>query len=132
MPRGTVRREVRINGPAAEVWAIVGDPERLPEWFPGVVDAKVEGDTRVVTMRSGLPMPEQILTCDPLLRRFQYRITSPMVTEHLSSIDVYELGAESCLVAYACDADPAAMALVIGGAAGNALEHLRDLFEGRH
>lgn len=130
MPRGTVRREVRIERPAADVWALVGDATRLPEWFPGIVEAKVDGDTRVITMRSGLPMPEQIVTCDPLLRRFQYRITAPMVTEHLSTIDIYELDASSCLVAYACDADPATMALIIGGAAGNALEFLRDLMEG--
>ena len=131
MSRGTVRREVRIDRPAADVWRLVGAPERLPEWFPGITDAQVDGSTRVITMRSGLPMPEEIVTCDPLLRRFQYRITAPMVKEHLSTIDVYELDATSCLVAYACDADPATMALVIGGAAGNALEHLRDLLEGR-
>ena len=131
MPRGTVRREVRIAVPAEEAWALVGAPERLPEWFPGITDAAVDGDSRVITMRSGLPMPEQIVTCDPILRRFQYRITAPIVVEHLSSIDVFDLGPDSCLVSYSCDADPATMALIIGGAAGNALEHLRDLLEGR-
>ena len=131
MPRGTVRREVRIAVPAEEAWALVGAPERLPEWFPGITEATVDGDSRVITMRSGLPMPEQIVTCDPILRRFQYRITAPVVVEHLSSIDVFDLGPDSCLVSYSCDADPATMALIIGGAAGNALEHLRDLLEGR-
>ncbi|HEY7939923.1 MAG TPA: SRPBCC family protein [Acidimicrobiales bacterium] len=131
MPRGTVRREVRIAVPAEEAWALVGAPERLPEWFPGITEAAVDGDSRVITMRSGLPMPEQIVTRDPILRRFQYRITAPVVVEHLSSIDVFDLGPDSCLVAYSCDADPATMALIIGGAAGNALEHLRDLLEGR-
>ena len=130
--RGTVRREVRIEASAARVWAVVGDPVRLPEWFPGIVDAQVDGTgagaTRVITTGSGLPMPEQIVTIDPLLRRFQYRITAPMFVEHLSTIDVFELDADSCLVAYGCDADPNTLALVIAGAAGNALEHLRDRF----
>jgi len=130
VPRGSVRREVRIDRPAAEVWALVGNAVRLPEWFPGIVDATVEGTTRVITMRSGLPLPEEILTCDPLLRRFQYRIAAGIVKEHLSTIDVLEIGPAACLVVYSCDADPATMALVIGGAAGNALEHLRDLMEG--
>ncbi len=131
MPRGTVRREVRIAVPAEEAWALVGAPERLPEWFPGITEAAVDGDSRVITMRSGLPMPEHIVTRDPILRRFQYRITAPIVVEHLSSIDVFDLSPDSCLVSYSCDADPATMALIIGGAAGNALEHLRDLLEGR-
>jgi len=79
--------------------------------------------------RSGLPMPEEILTNDPLQRRFQYRITAPMIREHLSTLDVLDLGDGTSLVVYSADADPATMALVIAGAAGNALEHLRDLME---
>ena len=47
------------------------------------------------------------------------------------TIDVIDLGDSTCLVIYGVDADPATMALVIGGAAGNALEHLKSLLEGR-
>jgi len=129
--RGTVRRQVRISRPADEVWAMVGDAGRIPEWFPGIVDAVVDGDTRTITTGAGIPMPEQIVTVDPLQRRFQYRITGGLVREHLSTIDVIDLGDESCLVVYGVDADPATMALVIGGAAGNALEHLRTQLEDR-
>jgi hypothetical protein len=129
--RATVRRQVRITRPPDEVWELVGDAARIPEWFPGIVAAVVEGDVRTITTGSGLPMPEQIVTVDALQRRFQYRITAPLVREHLSTLDVLDLGDGSCLVVYGVDADPATMALVIGGAAGNALEHLRDLMEGR-
>ena len=38
-------------------------------------------------------------------------------------------GDGTSLVVYAADADPSVLALVIAGAAGNALEHLRDLLE---
>jgi hypothetical protein len=124
-----VRREVRIERPAAEVWDLVGDPARVAEWFPGIVAATVDGSTRVVTLASGVPMPEEIVTCDPVTRRFQYRITAPMVTEHLSTIDVFELDDDSCLVSYGCDASPATIALVIGGAGGHALHTLRDGLE---
>jgi len=79
---------------------------------------------------SGLPIPEQILTCDRLQRRFQYRITAPIVREHLSTLDVLDLEDGTSLVVYSADADPSTMALVIAAAAGNALEHLRDLMEG--
>jgi hypothetical protein len=128
--RGSVRRHVRIDRPAADVWALIGDPARIPEWFPGIDSATVDGTTRTITTGAGMPMPEEILTNDPLQRRFQYRITAPMFREHLSTLDVIELDDRSCLVVYSADADPATMALVIAGAAGNALEHLRDLMEG--
>jgi uncharacterized protein YndB with AHSA1/START domain len=121
---------VRIACPPAAVWDRIGDPARIAEWFPGIVSATVEGTTRVIVTGSGIPMPEEIVTHDPLQRRFQYRITAPMFREHLSTLDVLDLGDGTSLVVYAADAVPATLALVIAGAAGNALEHLRTLMEG--
>lgn len=128
--RGTVRRQVRINCPPGEVWARIGDPARIQEWFPGIESSSVEGTTRVIHTGAGLPIPEEIVTHDSVQRRFQYRITAPMFTEHLSTLDVLDLEDGTSLVVYAADAVPATMALVIAGAAGNALLHLRDLMEG--
>ena len=129
-PRGSVRRQVRIARPPDEVWAIVGDPARIQEWFPGIESSTVDGTTRVIVTDSGLPMPEEIVTNDPLQRLFQYRITAPMIREHLSTLDVLDLEDGTSLVVYSADADPSTMALVIAGAAGNALEHLRTMMEG--
>ena len=129
--RGSVRREVRMAGTPDEVWAWVGDPGRIAEWFPGIVSATVDGNTRTIVTGSGIPMPEEIVTVDPLQRRFQYRITAPMFREHLSTIDVLDLGDGTSLAVYAADAVPSTMALVIAGAAGEALEHLRTILEGR-
>jgi len=112
------------------VWPFIGDPGRISEWFPGIVAATVDGTTRVITTGSGIPMPEQIVTNDPIQRRFQYRITGPVVREHLSTIDVLDAGDGTSIVVYGADAEPATMALVVAGAAGNALEHLRTMLEG--
>ena len=128
--RASIRREVRIQRSADELWEWVGDPARLAEWWPGITACVVDGDSRTITMGSGLPMPERLLTIDRLQRRFQYRITAPVFREHTSTIDVHDLGDGSCLVVYSVDAEPSTMALVIGGAAGNALQHLRSLLEG--
>jgi hypothetical protein len=122
--RGSVRHEVRLACPPDAVWAVVGEPTRLPEWFPGIDSCTVEGDQRVVITRSGLMMPEQLLTIDPTLRRFQYRITAPLFKEHLGTVDVHALADGSSLVVYSVDADPAALALVIGGAARAGLANL--------
>jgi hypothetical protein len=119
-----VRHQVRVAAEAETVWALVGDPARLPEWFPGIESCVVEGDQRTVTTRSGLPMPERLLTVDPTLRRFQYRITAPLFVEHLGTVDVLDLEDGTSLVLYSTDAEPAALALVIGGAARAALARL--------
>ena len=95
-PRGSVRRQVRIARPPDEVWAIVGDPGRIQEWFPGIDSSTVDGTTRVIVTGSGLPMPEEI-----------------------------DLGDDTCLVVYSTDADPRAMALTIGGATAAALDELK-------
>ena len=128
--RGSVRREVRIARPADEVWPWIGDAARLADWFPGIESSTVEGTTRTIVTGAGIPMPEEIVTNDPLQRRFQYRITAPMFREHLSTIDVLDLGDGTCLAVYAADAIPSTMALVIAAAAGDALEHLRTILEG--
>lgn len=128
--RGSVRSEIKVRASADDVWAVVSDSSRLVEWFPGVVSCTVEGDVRTVVTGSGISMPEHILTVDRLLRRFQYRITGPVFKEHLSTVDVHELGDGTCLVVYGVDAEPSVMALVLGGAAGAALENLKAIVEG--
>lgn len=128
--RGSVRRHVHINCPPDAVWDLVGRPERVQEWFPGISSSTVDGSSRTITTGSGIPMLEQIVTHDPIARRFQYRITAPLFREHLSTIDVLELEDGSSVVVYAADAAPSTMALVVGGAAGNALENLRTILEG--
>lgn len=130
MTRGTLRRHVRIACPPDVVWSYVGDAARIPEWWPGITAAEVDDGKRTIMTGSGIPMPEEIVTVDRLQRRFQYRITAPVFREHLSTIDVIDLEDGTCLVVYSVDSDPATMALVIGGAAGNALDHLKSLLEG--
>jgi hypothetical protein len=127
--RASVRHHVVIARSADDVWALVGDPARICHWFPGIDSSPVEGALRTVTTGAGIIMPEQLLTVDPLQRRLQYRITTSMIREHLGTIDVLELGPASTLVVYSTDADPATLALVIGGATANALAYLRSLLE---
>jgi hypothetical protein len=129
MTLGTVRHYVRIERPAADVWSLAGDPARLHEWFPGIVSCSVEGNTRVIVLGSGLPMPEEILVNDPIQRRFQYRITAPLFVHHRGTIDVLDLSDGTCVAVYATEADPRTMALTIGGASASALEELKRQME---
>jgi hypothetical protein len=131
MSFGSVRHSRRIHASADDVWALAGDPARLHEWFPGVVDCEVAGNQRTITLASGLTLPEEILVHDHVMRRFQYRITTPFFTFHRGTLDVIDLGDDTCVVVYAADADPRTMALVIAGAAAAGLDELARQIETR-
>jgi uncharacterized protein YndB with AHSA1/START domain len=126
---GTIRQEIRIQRPPDDVWSLASAADRLHEWFPGIVDCKVDGTTRVITTGAGIPMPEEILVNDGAQRRFQYRITAPLFVHHRGTIDVIDLGDETSLVVYSTEADPRAMALMIGAATRDALAELKRQME---
>jgi len=126
---GSMRYDRRIRRPADDVWALVGDPARLHEWFPGIASCTVDGTTRVIVTGAGIPMPEEILVRDDTQRRFQYRVTAPLFQFHRGSIDVIALDDDECLVVYTTDADPRPLALVVGGATAEALDCLQQLME---
>ncbi len=129
---GTIRHEIRINRPAADVWALAGDAARLCEWFPGIVSSETNGNQRTIVTGSGIPMPEEIMVCDHTQRRFQYRLTLPIFVHHRGTIDVIDLHDDTCLVVYSTEADPRTMALVIGGGTAGALQELKRQMEGAH
>jgi hypothetical protein len=129
MPLGSARHHIRIARSAAAVWDLVGDPARLHEWFPGIISCVVDGANRMITLGSGLSMPEEILVNDPIQRRFQYRITAPLFSYHRGTIDVLDLGDDTCVVVYSTDADPRTMALTIGSGTAGALDELKRQME---
>ncbi len=129
MTLGSVRYDIRINRSAADVWRLAGDPARLADWFPGITSCRVDGTVRTITLGSGMVMPEEILVHDAHQRRFQYRITASIFEYHRGTIDVIDLGDDTCLVAYATEADPRAMALTIAGGTAGALDELKRQME---
>ena len=124
-----VRREIVIARAPEDVWRAIGDPAAISTWFPGITTAEVNGSSRVITTASGLTMPEEIVTNDPVRRLFEYRMTAPLLKDHLGSIEVTEAGAGRSLVRYETRCEPDTIALVIGGACGNALHELRRQLE---
>ena len=125
---GTVRRHVFIDSPADEVWALVGDPARLHEWFP-ITSCEVVGNKRWINLASGLRFEEDVITLDHDLRRFQYSIVNNLIVKsHLGTVDVIPDGPNRCMVMYGTDIDPEPMGLIIIGAAGAGLEKLQEIF----
>jgi Polyketide cyclase / dehydrase and lipid transport len=126
---GTIRHEMRIHRSAADVWALAGDPTKLHHWFPGIVDCTVDGSKRIITTGTGSEMPEEILVCDNTQRRFQYRLDVPIIRHHRGTIDVIDLGDDTCLVVYSTECDPRTMALMIAGGTAGALDELKRQME---
>jgi hypothetical protein len=127
----SLRHERRISADAATVWDVIRRPESIPNWFPGVVSCTVEGSKRLITTAAGIEMPEQILTIDPLLRRFAYRITSPLYRFHLGVIDVIALAANDSLCVYSTTAEPDPLALLIAGGTVAALDEIQKIAEAK-
>lgn len=115
-------REIDVSADA--VWAVVTRADVLQHWFPGLVSVAWDGEVRTVTTGTGISLAERVLTNDALARRFQYRVEGGFFREHLATVDVFELTPDRCLVSYASDADPATMAIVLGGAMEAALASL--------
>lgn len=129
----TSRSQVRIRRSADDVWAVLRDPMRIVEWFPGITGVSMEGDVRTIVMASGLPVNEDIVTIDDRLRRFQYRITGPLpVTFHLATMDVIDIGtaeAPESLLVYSTEIVPEPMSFVLDGATSTAIAELARIMD---
>jgi hypothetical protein len=130
----TLRCHTRIQRPADDVWAVIARPERIREWFPGMLDATVVDGVRTITLATGIPLFEDIVTVDHRLRRFQYRVTGPMPMRfHLGTMDVIDddpVGAgSSCLLVYSTEIEPEPLAFVFDGAITAAAANLARLLD---
>ena len=102
-------------------------PDRVR--FVRLVERLLRGCLLRVRLVQPTSTGEQILVCDHVQRRFQYRITTPIFTHHRGTIDVIDLEDGTCLVVYSTEADPRTMALVIGGGTAGALDELKRQME---
>ena len=126
----TVRQHIRIRRSPEDVWKVVSDAGAVASWFPGMATSSLDGDIRACTMTAGVSVREQIVTCDPGLRRFQYRIVeAPMPVDfHLATIDVLD-DPDGALVIYGAEIDPgdgSQMTAAFAAALGRLKEILED------
>ena len=124
----SLRREAVIDATAEDVFRVVGRPELIHLWFPGVVSCTFDGAVRIITTGTGIPMPEEIITNDLIAHRLQYRITAGLFKQHLATFDAIDLDDGRCLAIYSTDAEPAAMALVVCGGTQGGLDELQRQF----
>lgn len=127
----TLRTEVTIDKPADEVWAVVSDAGNISAWFPIVQTSSASGEDRHCELEGGVPLDEKIITNDPGLRRFQYRIVGGLPVEsHLGTVDVIEQG-DASLVVYSTEVTPDEVAGTLGPAIEDGVRGLKQYCETR-
>ncbi|HTX56033.1 MAG TPA: SRPBCC family protein [Candidatus Acidoferrales bacterium] len=90
----SIRKEIRIDRPAGEVWDAIRDVgEAHTRLFPNVLTGvRLEGDARVVTFAGGLVVREQIVDLDDRAMRFAYSASGGTLTHHNASFQVVAEG----------------------------------------
>lgn len=114
--------------PAAVVWARIADAGSIANWFPGFSKSYMVGDTweRRVVALSGIETSEDIVNVDGPTRRLQYRIRPNfLVKQHLATVDVIATSEDTCVVTYATEMEPRALALAISSGTRDALIELK-------
>jgi Polyketide cyclase / dehydrase and lipid transport len=77
-----VRSQALIHAPPTEVWDLVGDPQRHPEWWPRVIEVRGEryneGDNYAQVTREPLGNMETIMSVERLeeVRQINLRCTT--------------------------------------------------------
>jgi hypothetical protein len=128
----TIRHHIQIDRSPDEVWKAVTDSNAWPSWFPGLdaVTVEADGSGRTINL-GGMDVPEDIVTNDDGLRRFQYRIRPGLLPleYHLGTLDVLPSG-EGSIVVYSTEILPDDGAALIGPATEAAVAGLKAHLEG--
>lgn len=125
----TLRAHTTIDRPAQEVWEVVSDAGNISAWFPAVQTSEATQTSSKCELVGGQPLEEEIVTNDPQLRRFQYRITGGIPVEsHLGTVDVLDTAA-GAVVVYSTEIEPAAVADTLGPAIEEGLQGLKQYCE---
>src|SRR5258708_2639064 len=86
----SIHKAIRTDAPPADVWAAVrdfGSPhQRLVPGF--VLDARLDGDARIVTFANGTVARELLVDCDDARRRLVYAVISERIKQHSASVQV--------------------------------------------
>jgi uncharacterized protein YndB with AHSA1/START domain len=111
----SIHKETAIAAPAEAVWAALRDVGNAHLLFRGVlVDARLEGDSRLVTFADGTIVMERIVAVDDEARRLAYSAVREGLAHHSASMQVFPESAESSRFVWISDVLPDEVAAAIG------------------
>jgi Polyketide cyclase / dehydrase and lipid transport len=86
----SIHKDIPIDADPDDVWAAVRDfgavHTRLAPGF--VLDARLEGDSRIVTFANGTVARELLVDCDDARRRLVYAVVSERVKHYSAAVQV--------------------------------------------
>jgi hypothetical protein len=113
----SIHKEFPIDAHPDDVWAAVRDfgavHQRLAPGF--VIDARLEGDARIVTFHNGTVAREVPVDCDDARRRLVYAVISERVKHYSASVRVAADGEMRTRVIWIVDVLPNEIAPYIAG-----------------
>jgi carbon monoxide dehydrogenase subunit G len=112
----SIHREILIAARPESVWAAVRDVGAVHQRLvPGlVVNARLEGDTRVVTFANGMVLRELIVDINDDTRRFVYASVGGRARHHNASLQVFAEGEDSSRLVWITDVLPNELAASVG------------------
>jgi Polyketide cyclase / dehydrase and lipid transport len=112
-----IHKDIPIDAHPDDVWAAVRDfgavHQRLAPGF--VIDARLEGDARIVTFHNGTVARELLVDCDDARRRLVYAVISEPVKHYSASVQVAADGEVRTRVIWIVDVLPNEIAPYIAG-----------------
>jgi len=113
----SIHKDIPIDADPADVWAAVrdfGNPHR--RLVPGfVLDARLDGEARIVTFANGNVAREVLVDCDDTRRRLVYGIANERVTHYSASVQITADGEARSRMIWIVDVLPNAIAPYIDG-----------------
>jgi hypothetical protein len=113
----SIHKDIPIDASPADVWAAVRDfGEIHRRLVPGfVLDARLDGDARIVTFANGTVARELLVDCDDERRRLVYAVISERVKQHSASVQVLADGDSCARLIWIVDVLPNEIAPYIDG-----------------
>ena len=104
----SIQREFLIEAHPDEVWSAMRDfgavDRRLAPGF--VIEARLDGDARIVTFHNGMIAREPLVDCDDERRRLVYAVISERVSHYNASVQVLPDGELRTRVSWIVDVLP--------------------------
>jgi hypothetical protein len=111
----SIRKVILIEAAPADVWAAARDfgavHERLAKGF--VVEARLDGEARIVTFANGLTARESIVDIDDGARRLVWAVVGGRMSHYNSSLQVFADGEGRTRALWIADLLPNAFAAYI-------------------
>ena len=108
----SIHKDIPIDAHPDQVWAAVRDfgavHTRLAPGF--AVDARLDGDARIVTFANGNVAREVLVDCDDARRRLVYAIANERVSHYSASVQVLAEGETRSRLIWIVDVLPNAIA----------------------